>query len=379
MYVSQLSLHDFRNYATLNLSLPSGVVVFSGPNGAGKTNFLEAIYLSSTGESPRAREVADMVRFGQEYAFARTHFTRTDQSLRIEVGLSCAGQRQIKVNGAVRRRSDLIGLTPVIFFSADDITVIKGDPGGRRRLIDMELSAVSHSYYLYLGRYRRTLEQRNRLLKDIRAGRERRTALAPWDRAAARYGAQVMTERRFFSSRLSRLAAEAHSRLTEGNQTFMLEYRPSVVGIPEQETSEGEKNEDQFVELVGQILEETLQTERETDIGAGVTTHGPHRDDFELLLDGKPVRTFGSQGQQRAVALAVRLGLAAVAEQLTGEQPVLLLDDVLSELDVTYREGVFAACGAAQQTFITASDMAYLPAAAAARGTVFEVRDGRIL
>src|SRR5574340_548880 len=128
MHLRQLALHDFRNYATLTLALHPGVVVFSGPNGAGKTNLLEAIYLSSVGESPRARELTDLLRFGQEYAFVSAQFAAPDRELRLEVGLSQAGQRQLKVNGAVRRRSDLIGLAPVVYFSADDIVVIKGEP-----------------------------------------------------------------------------------------------------------------------------------------------------------------------------------------------------------------------------------------------------------
>ncbi len=379
MYVRQLALHDFRNYATLQLDLPQGVVVFCGPNGAGKTNLLEAISLSSTGESLRAREVSELVRFEQEYAFVRTQFTSPARELRLEVGLSRAGQRQFKVNGVVRRRSDLIGLAPVVFFSAEDIVVLRGEPGSRRRLIDAELSALSHAYYQQLSRYRRTLEQRNRLLKDLRAGHGKRDALDPWDRAAARYGAQVMVERSHFLARLSTEAAAAHVRLTGGAQPFSVRYLPSFVLPEAQEASASETSETEFVVAYAQGLEDSFRARREIDIHVGATTCGPHRDDLELQLEGRPLRAFGSQGQQRAAALAVRLGLAAVAEHLTGERPVLLLDDVLSELDERSRAGVFAACQAAEQAIITACDMADLPPEAQAGQTVFEVRDGRIL
>jgi len=377
MYLRELALHDFRNYAALQLSLPGGVVAFAGPNGAGKTNLLEAIYVSSVGESPRAGALTELVRFGQAHAHARAHFAAGARETRLEVGLSQAGQRQIKVNGVAKRRGELSGLAPVIYFSADDIVVLKGEPSGRRRLLDVELSALSQSYYLQLGRYRRTLEQRNRLLKDLRAGRGRRDALDPWDRAAARYGAQVMAERGRFVSRLREAAALAHTGLTGGGQPFSVRYAPSFVAAEEHDPKAWEKGGEEFVELLGQRLEACLGARREEDIAAGMTTSGPHRDDLEVLLGRRPIRAFGSQGQQRAAALAVRLGLAGVAEQVTGERPVLLLDDVLSELDAHYRAGVFAACRGVEQALITACDAEDLPREA--REAVFEVRDGRIV
>ncbi len=340
MHLTQLQLREFRNYESLDLSLPEGVVVLAGPNGAGKSNVLEAIYLSSVGESPRAREVTELVRFGQEAAFRAGGVCQREQETRLEVGLSQAGARQIKVNGAPRRRTDLIGLCPVIYFSADDLVVFKGEPGGRRRFLDLELGALSRAYYLHLTRYRRTLEQRNRLLKDLRAGRGRRDALDPWDRAAARYGAEVMGQRVDFLARLSAAAAGAHARLTGGGQPFSVRYLPSFVSADEQSAREGEKGAEGLVEVLAQSLEERLHARREEDIGAGVTTCGPHRDDLELLLEERPLRAFGSQGQQRAASVAIRLGLAGLAEEVTGERPVLMLDDVLSELDEQYRGGV---------------------------------------
>ncbi len=379
MYLHQLSLRDFRNYETLRLELGPGIVVFHGPNGAGKTNLLEAVHLSSTGESPRARDAAELVRLGHSHAFVSSHYATDEAQLKLELGLAVTGQRQIKVNGIVRRRADLIGLAPVIYFSADDIVTLKGERSGRRRLLDTELSNLSHSYYSHLLRYRRTLEQRNRLLKDLRAGRGTTDALAPWDRAAARYGARVVVERADFIAELNVASAHAHARLTGGAQEFAVEYRSSFGQSCVQEPEQNGKTADEYVEQLAHALEEALREHRGTDLGAGMTTIGPHRDDFEVLLDTRPVRAYGSQGQQRAAALAVRLGLAAVAERLTGERPVLLLDDVLSELDERYRAGVFAACETAEQAIITCCDPADVPAEERARSAVFEVHDGRIV
>ena len=379
MHLHHLALRDFRNYETLRLELGPGTVVFHGPNGAGKTNLLEAVHLSSTGESPRAREAAELVRVGQSHTFVSSQYAAGPEQLKLELGLAVTGQRQIKVNGLVRRRTDLIGLAPVVHFSADDIVTLRGEPSGRRRLLDTELSNLSHSYYSHLLRYRRTLEQRNRLLKDLRAGKGRTDDLAPWDRAAARYGARVMVERADFIAELNVASAHAQARLTGEAQEFAVEYRPSLGQSCAQEPGQSEKTANEYVEPLAQALEEALREHRGADLGAGLTTIGPHRDDFEVLLNARPVRSYGSQGQQRAAALSVRLGLAEVAQRLTGERPVLLLDDVLSELDERYRAGVFAACAATDQAIITCCDPADVPAEARARSAVFEVCDGRIV
>ncbi len=379
MYLRRLEVRNFRNYSSQEVNLSLGLVVFYGPNGAGKTNLLEAISLTAVGESPRAREASEMVRLEEEYAFVRAHYQTSIGEVRTEVGLARAGQKQIKVNGVVRRRADLIGLTPVVYFSADDIMVLRGEPSGRRRLLDTEISALSRPYYSDLSRYRRTLEQRNRLLKDLRSGRGRLDTLDPWDRAAARYGARVMAQRWEMTDALGEEAAVAHTRLTGDGQALRVMYRPSIAPPDTQLPPESGKSQEELVEIMAQALEADLRSHRQADLGAGATTLGPHRDDFEVLLNERPLRTFGSQGQQRAGALAVRLGLAALAEKLTEERPVLLLDDVLSELDVRYREGVFTACRAAEQALITSSDLADVPEAARELSAVFEVSHGRLV
>ena len=295
----------------------------------------------------------------------------------METGLARNGTRQIKVNGVVRRRADLIGLAPVVYFSADDLSVIKGEPSARRRLIDRELSAISRTYYFHWQRYQRAIEQRNRLLKDLRARRRGADGLEPWDRSAARYGARVMLEREGFIHLLARESERAHALLTGGARRLSVEYLPTV-GLPnEQEGGDWEKGRDAFAEELARRLMAALRARRERDIAQGVTGCGPHRDDLGLRLGEQALREFGSQGEQRACAVSIRIGLASAVERITGARPVVLLDDVLSELDARYREGVFAASQEASQVIVTSCDLADIPPAVRGESQIFEVLDGR--
>jgi DNA replication and repair protein RecF len=376
MYVRSLEVRDFRNYQRLEVEFAPGMVVIHGPNGVGKTNLLESICLAASGESPRAREIQETIRCGREYAFVRAELRGGGRELRLEVGLARSGQSQIKINGVVKRRVDLAGLAPVVYFSADDLGVIKGDAAARRQLLDRELSAVSRSYYHHLLRYRRSLEQRNRLLKELRAGRGRPDALGAWDRALARYGASLVLERTLFVSALAPQAARAHALLVGGTEEFVIRYRPSVACFRGQEPTAAREDRARMVGNMANRLEAVMREQREMDISRGATGSGPHRDDLELLLRGAPVRAFGSQGEQRACAVAIRLGLAALLGGLAGGSPVLLLDDVLSELDARYRAGVFRACAQAEQVVITCCDLADIPDGTRSAALVFEVRDG---
>ena len=379
MYLRHLELRDFRNYGHVSVEFGQGHVVLHGPNGVGKTNLLEAICVAASGTSPRARTTEELVHWGCEYGFVGGGFVGADNGAQLDVGLARSGQRQIKINGAVKRRADLIGVAPVVYFWADDIGVVKGEASVRRRLVDTELSAVSRSYYFQLTRYRRAIEQRNRVLKELRARRGRQDALGPWDRAAARYGAGLILARSEFLALLGPEVSQAHRTLTGGGQSFVMEYRPSVEPPNEQTGEAGGKDRPGLVEELAKALAEMFGRERAADIAQGATGRGPHREDVELLLGGHQVRAFGSQGEQRVCALAIRMGLATVVEQMTGERPVLLLDDVLSELDARHRAGVFAACGQVDQVIITCCDAADIPAEAGEWAQSYEVRDGRLV
>ncbi|MBN1460139.1 MAG: DNA replication/repair protein RecF [Armatimonadetes bacterium] len=377
MYLQHLDITDFRNYESLSVDLPAGVVVLHGDNGAGKSSFLEAVCLTATGESPRTRMTGEMVRADCEHGFVRGHFGRSDHSAKVEVGLARSGQRQLKVDGVVRRRADLIGRVPVVLFWVEDIEMVRGEPSSRRRLINRELSAVSKAYDYHLRRYRRATEQRNRLLKLVRDKTAKAEALDPWDRAVARHGAQIMVERARFLAALAPQAQRAHTLVTEGRKDLRVAYCPSV-GMSNGQTSLlDEKNAVTSVEDTTGALLRALQADRSRDLRYGVTNCGPHRDDIELLLDGNSVKAFGSQGEQRSCAVALRLASAAVLREMTGQTALLLLDDVLSELDERHRQGVFEACEA-DQVIVTCCDEQDIPTAARASGAVFSVAGGRI-
>jgi len=378
MQAAHIELRQFRNYERLSLSLPAGVVVLHGPNGSGKTSLLEAICVAASGDSPRARTTEELVRTGAEHAFVAAEFQTQGRRTKLEIGIARTGQRQIKRDGVVRRRDDLIGLAPVVLFWAEDIDVVRGEPADRRRLLDRELSLVSRHYSHHLTRYRRALEQRNRLLKLVREGRERPDALDPWDRALARHGAAVVAERRAFLGTLGPRATAAYAVLTGTVAGLVIGYSPSVGGTDGGGGPEEGAGQDASVEPTAGRLARALVAQRRVDIAAGVTTGGPHRDDVLFLLNGRPVRMYGSQGEQRSCAVAMRIGLAAVARAMTGETPLILLDDVLSELDERHRQGVFAACGESEQVVITCCDYEDIPSAVRASSSVLEVVGGTV-
>ena len=377
MYLQHLDATEYRNYESLSLDLPGGIVVLHGDNGTGKSSFLEAVCLAATGDSPRARTTAEMIRGEGEYGFVRGQFSGPEQSTKVEIGLARSGARQIRVDGVLRRRTDLIGRAPVVLFWVEDIEMVRGEPSSRRRLINRELSAVSKSYDYHLRRYRRALEQRNRLLKLARDRRAKAEALDPWDRAAARHGAHIMAERALFVAALAPEAQRAHNVVTQGRKELAVSYRPTVGSLNGQTSLAREKKDAALVEDTTGLLLRALQTDRARDLRSGVTNSGPHRDDVELLLDGHSVKAFGSQGEQRSCAVALRLASAAVLREMTGQRAVLLLDDVLSELDERHRQGVFEACEA-DQVIITCCDQQDIPRQARASGTVFSVTQGRI-
>jgi DNA replication and repair protein RecF len=377
MHLSRLELRELRNYETLALELPAGVIAVHGPNGAGKTNLLEGICVAAVGESPRARTTDELIRWRSQHGFVRAEFVNSERRRRVEVGLAASGRRQIKIDGVSRRRADLIGVAPVVLFSASDIEVLRGEPSGRRRLLDSELSAIRRSYYYHVTRYRRAIEQRNRALKEVRERRSAEEVLTPWENAAARHGAQVMVDRSDFIASLAPEAQRAHATVTGGGRGLTVTYGPSIAIETGQSAGTDGKDEAGRVEHVTRRLAAALEERRRVDVQYGTTTRGPHRDDIELALDGQSVRAFASQGEQRSCAVALRMGLAAVAHAMTGEAPLLLLDDVLSELDERHRRGVFAACDA-EQVIVTCCDREDIPRDVLAESSIFAVQNGEV-
>ncbi|HYY45438.1 MAG TPA: DNA replication/repair protein RecF [Candidatus Angelobacter sp.] len=383
MFLSNVSLFDFRNYAELDLALERSATVFFGGNAQGKTNLLEAVGMIALTRSPRTQQAADLVRFGQPAARVtcevQTEKSRDELELRINVTRSpgetteAAGtsglraSRRFTVNGMHRRSSDMIGALRVVLFWPDDLQLIKGPGEGRRRFLSTLLSQLDAGHARELNRYGHLLEQRNALLRGIREGRQPLDALDYWTTALAESGASIMVDRQRRLLELQPIAAAFHRELSDDRERLELRYRPAGARIGEAPR-----------ELVVEQLKAAMREARDEEVARGQTAVGPQRDDVEVWLDDHEARLFASQGQQRSAVLSLKLAELHYLAEATGEQPVLLLDDVMSELDPARRERLLAALQPGPQALITAADLNDLPKSILERAAVFRVEHGTI-
>ncbi|PZC47859.1 MAG: DNA replication and repair protein RecF [Chloroflexi bacterium] len=363
MWISHLSLRNFRNYQHLELTLPKGLVVVEGNNAQGKTNLLEALYLLSILKSFRASAERDLVnRQAMEELEAATATATVDtggEHIRVHVafqpmaplpsserpGGPASVQKYVRVNGAPRSVSDSVGRLNAVLFSADDLEIVLGSPSARRRFMDILLCQIDRSYLRNLQRYQRVLTQRNHLLRDARGGRPGlEEEMAYWDDQVVSLGSEIIQRRAEIVATLSELAMATHGELTGGEES-KASYVPSV----------GE--EAGSLSDMADAFRQALTANRKRELAQGVTVVGPHRDDLALTVQGLPTATHGSRGQARTQALALRLAEAEVLAQHRGESPVLLLDDVLSEMDPNRREQVLERASRYQQAIVTTADI----------------------
>jgi DNA replication and repair protein RecF len=362
MKLERLRLRDFRNYHDLDLTLGASWIILTGANAQGKTNLLEAIAVSCAGSSPRRAADIEMIRWGEESARVTAWLSSDVRgTLELEATLA-AGGRQIKVNGAERRLGDLIGLVGLVLFTVDDLDVVKRDPSARRRFLDVELGALSRSYYWTLVRYRRVVEQRNRLLKAIRDGSRHSAELESWDEQLARFAGVIVEKRAAFLNAIAAHGDQAYRRLTGKAEALELRYRPALGDEQAWARLCSAAADPEDLRLrIGERVARALTEGRAKELELGMTLAGPHRDDFDIIGGAVDLHRFGSQGEQRTAAIAMRLGLVHVSAGTIGEPPLLLLDDVLSELDAERRAGLFEGLGAAGQTIVTTTDMDAVP------------------
>jgi DNA replication and repair protein RecF len=373
VFLANVSLFDFRNYAELELALERSATVFFGGNAQGKTNLLEAVALSALTRSPRTQQAAELVRFGQPAARV-TCGVQGDAGLKeLEVRISVSptaptrASRRFTVNGIPKRSTDMMGSLRVVLFWPDDLQLVKGPGEGRRRFLNTLLSQIDPEHARELTRYGHLLEQRNALLRAIREGRQPIDGLDYWTNALAESGAAIMVERQRRLLELQPIAAAFHRELSDDRERLELRYRPGGVRI-------GEAPQ----ELVSEQLKVAMRIARDEEIGRGQTAVGPQRDDIEVWLDEHEARLFASQGQQRSAVLSLKLAELHYLAEVTGEQPVLLLDDVMSELDPARRERLLAALEPGPQALITAADLNDLPKSILERAAVFRVEQGAI-
>jgi len=360
VYISDLQLTNFRNYAQVGLTLERGLNLIVGDNAQGKSNLLEAIYLLSTLRSSRASSDADLVRrdiFDSDFPVARLHaeVRRAAGNLNLEiaiVGRSTESQRagkRVRVNGLAKRASDAVGQLAAVLFSTLDIEVVAGPPILRRRYLDMMVSQVDRGYLRAMQRYQRVLQQRNGLLKRIHAREASPSELGFWDQELAHAGGIVMKGRADALGILVPQACDQMIRLSDAMETLDMSYKPALGEVVEHDLPLDE------TEWTARMLR-ALEDGRQREIGAGVTLCGPHRDDLEVLVAGLPASSFASRAQLRTAALSLRLAEATYLQTSLGDEPVVLLDDVLSELDERRRKGVVEYFKTFQQAIVTTAD-----------------------
>lgn len=338
MYVKQLKAVDYRNYITASAVFASGLNVIRGENAQGKTNLIEAIYFSGVGKSFRTPREKELIRSGCE----RSEFTVTaakdsgDDCVRVT--LYRDAPKRVYINDfPITKIGELMGVCPVVLFSPDELKIVKESPADRRRFIDISLCQISRAYFYALTRYNRTLISRNKLLKT---GGYSANDLAVWDEMLAREGARIIKTRRGYIARLAPEAEKAHAMLTDGGEKLTVEYE-GLAG--------------NTVDEVAENFLRALHGSRERDERMKFTGVGAHKDDLSLAINGSDVRVYGSQGQQRTCALALKLAETELMTETIGYSPVLLLDDVLSELDVK-RKAALMQAATGRQTIITTTD-----------------------
>ncbi|MCX7618294.1 DNA replication/repair protein RecF [Tepidiforma sp.] len=361
MFIFDLELVNFRNYVRAHIRLDRGLNLFVGDNAQGKSNLLEAIYLLSTLRSSRASQDSDLVRreiLPSDFPVARLacQVERSAGNLALELAIvgrtvdpaHRAGKR-VRVNGVPRKASDAVGQLCAVLFTTLDIDIVAGPPLMRRRYLDMMISQVDRGYLRAMQKYARVLQQRNSLLKRIQAREAQAHELAFWDQELAHAGGTIYWARADALGHLAIQAEQQMERLSDGLESLTLIYRPSIGGLDQYDAPIDD------AEWTGRMLK-ALQSVRQREIAAGATLVGPHRDDVEVLIDGMPADAFASRAQQRTAALAMRLAEASYLRRALGDDPVVLLDDVLSELDARRRRALLEYIDTFQQTLVTTAD-----------------------
>lgn len=386
MRLNHLTLHNFRNYTRLEVDLPPGVTLLAGDNAQGKTNLLEAIYYLATSRSPHAgsdRELVSWLAMEREplpYARLVGRVERGTGCVSIEITLTQQAnngsryKKEIRINGVVRRAMDMLGQLNVVLFLPEDLTLVSGSPGDRRHYLDVTLCQMDVNYCRSLSRYNAILTQRNALLRDLRErGRADAEQLTFWDERLVDSGAYLVARRERAVQALDTLANRVHRDLTAGLETLHLRYEPSL-------DLDCLDVDPHCVEAIAGAFRTQVRAQRAREVAAGMTLVGPHRDEMRFLVNDVDAGVYGSRGQQRTAALALKLAEVRLMRHETGEEPVLLLDDVLSELDAHRRAFLLGTLAdGMQQSILTTTDLDAVPGTFRARCRVWRVESGRLL
>ncbi|WHH57245.1 DNA replication/repair protein RecF [Petroclostridium sp. X23] len=346
MYVGNLKLYNYRNYTSVDIDFSKSINIIYGNNAQGKTNILEAIYLFATGRSHRTSKEKELIRFGQDFANIKLSFLNEDQLNCGEMILSQNQKKKIKINEVpINKIGELMGFFNAVMFSPEDLNLIKEGPSQRRRFLDICISQMRPAYFYNLQQYIKVLDQRNNLLKKINKNKSLYETLFIWDEKLIEYGSKIILYRVSFINKLKEVARKIHENITRDMEDLDIEYMPNVRIENAAQISDIKK-----------IFKESLNKNISREIDMGITLTGPHRDDINFKINSVTVKNFGSQGQQRTVVLSLKMAEMEFMKEDKGEYPVLLLDDIMSELDI-HRQDYIIRNISDKQVIITCTDI----------------------
>ena len=358
MYIESVQLQNFRNYRELQLDFDKGTNIFYGDNAQGKTNILESVYLCGTTKSHRGSKDKEIIRFGEEESHIRMMIRKDELSYKIDMHLRKNKAKGVAINGLpIKKARELFGIVNLVFFSPEDLNIIKNGPSERRRFIDFELCQLDKMYFHELTKYHKILMQRNRLLKEIAYHPELADTLSVWDEQLVSSGEKIIRRRTAFIGELNEIIGEIHSNISGGKEALVLSYEPDVAA---------------------QELAEKLELSQQKDMRFCSTSVGPHRDDLSFRVNDADIRKYGSQGQQRTSALSLKLSEIELVKKVIHDTPVLLLDDVLSELDSS-RQNYLLNSIHDIQTIITCTGLDEFVKNRFQINKVFHVKEGKII
>lgn len=359
MHVKYLQLLNFRNFSDLTIELNKGTNVFVGDNAQGKTNILEAIYYCSLAKSHRTNRDKELINWNGTEAYIKLYVCKTRLDKKIEIKIFKEGKKGVNINSIkVQKLSELVGSFNVIMFSPEDLNIVKDSPSYRRKFLDIELCKLNSRYYYSLTQYKKILNERNLAIKKWNTNSD---IIDVYDKQLSEFGAIIIKDRINYIEKLNKIGKVIHSDITSKSEEIEIKYLTPIKEL----------------DNIEQNLYLLLCKNRKRDIETKTTSIGPHRDDFSIVINGMDARTFGSQGQQRTSVLTIKFGALAIIKELTGEYPVLLLDDVLSELDTKRQEYILNSIKDVQ-TLITCTGVNEIRKYLNPENKIFEVSSGKL-
>ncbi|SHE13776.1 recombination protein F [Chlamydia abortus] len=368
MFLNRLAIKNYRNYDEIELNTDHKVNIFIGPNAQGKTNLLEAIYVLALSKSHRTHHDKQLIRWNEPYAQLYAEVDKKYGLCKLSLSVTPQGKKA-KINGLEQKKlSDFIGTLNVVMFAPEDLEIVKGAPGIRRRFLDMEIGQVHPGYLYEMTQYQKVLNQRNNYLKQLPGfPAAKDPMLEIWNEQLAQYGSKIIKKRQSFLKKLQKWAEYIHSGITNDLEKLRVEYRPSIeTGDPEEET------------ILFERFMIKLKQMKDQEIRRGTTLVGPHRDDMMFFINDKEVQVYGSQGQQRTAALSLKLAELELIHEELGEYPVLLLDDVLSELDPYRQTQLIETFQDKVQTFITTTALDSVNMDKLSDAAIYHVKNGSV-